>query len=38
VGLVTGILLYSYLLLSRPKVVPPTYTLEELIGGEESVA
>lgn len=38
VGVVTGILLYGYLLGSRPREVPKQYTLEELIGREQPVA
>jgi uncharacterized membrane protein SpoIIM required for sporulation len=38
VGLVTGILLYSYLLGSRPGIVRRKYTLEELIGEEQPAA
>lgn len=34
VGIISGILLYSYLLGSRPGQVPRRYTLDELIAGE----
>lgn len=35
-GALTGVLLYGYLLGSRPKQVPRRYTLEELIGTERA--
>jgi uncharacterized membrane protein SpoIIM required for sporulation len=38
VGIITGILLYGYLLCSRPTTTRRSYTLEELIGDEQKVS
>jgi hypothetical protein len=38
VGIIIGILLYGYLLCSRPTTTRRSYTLEELIGDEQKVS